>query len=106
MKKLIAILFLSLTCLSCNKDEDDIPNSIAEDLQEVIENNGVHALQYCCVGCSCGQPHGWGADYSFPGDNFVRIRDENYNLLRLVQYDVQTVTMNNVSEKRLFLYFP
>lgn len=106
MKKLFFLLLLSISLVSCKKDEIDIPNSMAQDLQLVIETEGVQALQRCCEGCDCGQTIGWGTDYSFPGDNFVRIQDNYYNLNRLTRYEIETITVSGNSEKRMILYFP
>ena len=107
MKKLLIICVIGVSIISC-KEEVIQPkiNSIAEDLKQVIESKNVEALGYCCVGCTCGQTIGLGADYSFPGDNFVRIQAKTYNLNRMVYYTIEVFGVAPDTEKRLVLYFP
>lgn len=44
MKKVLFLLILSIPFVSCDKDEVEIPNSIAQDLQLVIDSEGVQAV--------------------------------------------------------------
>lgn len=106
MKKTLLTFFV-ITLLSCQKEEKVVfvKNSIAEDLKKVISENGVQALQACCQNCSCSQTIGWGTDYSFPGDNFVRIKNDYYNLNRLIDFEIQTVG-TTTKEVRMVLTFP
>lgn len=109
MKKMLPLLIITIVFLSCDKNDDDIVignNSLADDLKQVIQEEGVQALQTCCIGCSCAQTIGWGTDFSFPGDNFVRIRDTNYNLNELKQFKIETVSETNETEVRMVLFFP
>lgn len=106
-RRFLTIIFALMTLTSCEKDDIIIPvNSIAEDLKLVISQEGVEALQICCEGCTCTQSTGWGTDYSFPGDNFVRVRKGYYNLNRLIRYEIETVELGGSTEKRMVLYFP
>lgn len=107
MNKYLFLIFALIALSSCEKDKDTIieKNSIAEDLKEVISQEGVQALQWCCEGCNCSQTIGWGTDYSFPGDNFVRIRDNYYNLNQLIKYQIKTVG-TTTTEVRMVLTFP
>lgn len=103
-------LTLCLTLLnSCKKEEPltvDSNNSLADDLKLIIAQEKIEALQYCCKGCGCSQSMGYGKDYSFPGDNFVRIGNMTYNLNKLEYYMVSTFGAIPNTEKRLVLYFP
>jgi hypothetical protein len=87
-------LILSLTLLnSCKKEEPIIVeanNSIADDLKLIIAQEKIDALGQCCVKCICTQSMGLGKDYSFPGDNFVRIGNMTYNLNKLEYYTIWT----------------
>ncbi|MGB1040548.1 MAG: hypothetical protein ACPGVD_06730 [Flavobacteriales bacterium] len=109
IKRIIIVLIVLVGFSACKKDdvEDTVVNvnSIAEDLKLVIDEKNVTALQTCCEGCSCSQTIGWGTDYSFPGDNFVRIQDDYYYLNRLIRYEIKTVG-TSTKEVRMVLYFP
>lgn len=107
--KYILLLMLILTLAgACKKEETVQPktNSLAEDLKQAIKNEGVEALEHCCLNCSCNQTIGYGTDYSFPGDNFVRIGMITYNLNKLEYYRIATIASGNQKEKRMTLYFP
>jgi hypothetical protein len=109
MKKNLILLIVIFALMSCEKENEPVipVNSIAEDLKYVINAEGVEALQTCCDACtSCYQSIGWGTDYSFPGDNFVRIREDYYNLNLLIRYKIETITYGQDSEKRMILVFP
>ncbi len=103
-------LMLSLTLLnSCKKEEPIIVeanNSMADDLKLIIAQEKIEALQYCCKNCGCNQSLGYGKNYSFPGDNFVRIGNTTYSLNKLEYYMIETVGTAPKTEKRLVLYFP
>lgn len=107
--KYILPLLLILTLAGACKKEDTTQaknNSLAEDLKQVIQQEGVQALAHCCLNCSCSQTIGFGTDYSFPGDNFVRIGTITYNLNKLEYYRIDTYGSGNQKEKRMTLYFP
>ena len=112
MKKYLTILFILMTLSSCKKENNDSAiavNSIAQDLKDVIEQEGVKALQHCCNGCSCSpgvQALEYETDYSFPGDNFVRIKEQYYNLNLLTKYSIWTAGSSMDSEIRTVLFFP
>lgn len=85
MKQYFFLLFLSVFLLGC---EDDVepPSSLADDLQAVIDQRGVTHLSTCCVGCQC---EGSGTrDFSFPGDNTLRITTTYYNLGQLLHFSI------------------
>lgn len=103
----LALCFTLLN--SCKKEEPisvDTKNSLADDLKLIIAQEKIEALQYCCKGCGCSQSMGYGKEYSFPGDNFVRIGNTTYNLINLEYYMVSTFGTAPETEKRLVLYFP
>jgi len=107
MKLFFTSLLLIALLISCKKDDAVTPeiNSISEDLQLVIKNKGVQALQVCNVGLSCTQTIGWGTDYSFEGDNIVRLRDRYYNLNKMDYYEIETIG-TGTTEIRMTLFFP
>jgi len=111
MKKAsLLIITLLLLTYSCKKEEPQTPEtyvktSLAEDLQQIITNEKIDVLAKCCVSCTCSQSMGWGKDYAFIGDNFVRIQSITYNLNLLLYTKVETITNSNQTEKRLILYF-
>jgi hypothetical protein len=112
MKNYLLITLTLIFIVSCKKEEPEaaIPkkpkSSIVDDLKSVIQENKIEALVICSVGSDCDQSIGWGTDYSFIGDNFVRVQNWTYNLNNLVYYDIETVKVLSQTEKRLILNFP
>lgn len=112
MKYIFYLTLIFTLIISCKKEESEPAivkekNSIADDLKTIIAQENIQALQHCCVNCNgCWQSFGWGTDYSFPGDNFVRIQSTSYNLNKLEYYEIKTEEDGNKKEKRLVLYFP
>ncbi len=111
MRYIFCLTLIMVLIYSCEKEEsqptaEEVKNSIANDLKSIIAKENIQALESCCIGCSCNQSFGWGTDYSFPGDNFVRISSRTYNLNKLEYYEIKTVVAGSKSEKRLVLYFP
>jgi len=113
MKKILPLVIAALVLLSCEKENEDPADifveytSIAEDLQKIIVNEEVEALKWCCNNCDCDPP-GSSLDfnYSFPGDNFVTIGPQTYNLNNLLTYRISTVDHSGNPVKRMLLIFP
>jgi hypothetical protein len=96
---LITILFLG-----CEKDDEESiifeSNSIAQDLQRIIENENVELILPCPLGNNCS---GGTDEYSFPGDNFILLFDnKHYNLNHLIWTETGRDQVNRVV---LTLYF-
>ena len=106
--KLLMIILLPLTFNSCQKDEIEPTeiNSFAEDIKQIISTEGVQALQVCRKynTYNCEQSNGYGTDFSFPGDNIVRIRSSYYNLNEMEKFKVGNFKENDETERRLVLY--
>ncbi|MFZ6053022.1 hypothetical protein [Halocola ammonii] len=103
MKKVIYVLALAVFFTGCAKEDESemIPqsNSLAEDLKQVIEAENIDLILPCDIGSICS---GGTNDFSFPGDNIIRVGDDRYfNLIQLVEMEVEMINDN----KRLVLYF-
>ena len=84
---------------SCEEDVD-LPSSLADDLQAVIAQQKVVELSVCFINSDCS---GQGTtDFSFPGDNVVRIGTSYYNLDQMIWSWVNT----SLSDPQMTLYFP
>lgn len=110
MKKILLLTIITISFISCKKDDEPEPqdctnNCIAVHLMNIIETEGIQALQTCCYGCNCGQTIGYGTDYEFIGDNFLRFVARYYNLEELQGYAIKTSGSPPETEKRLVLYF-
>lgn len=81
MKKFFLCILLSLFLFSCG--DDPMTNTVAQDLQGIISSNRIIRVQACLDGGGCTSST---ADFSFPGDNIIRIEDEYFNLTRLIGF--------------------
>jgi hypothetical protein len=113
MKKLMTLLlFISPLFFSCEKDEDTPPeiniesNSLATDLQNMIIEEDVEALKWCCHQCDCGSSLYFEDEYSFSGDNFVTIGTVTYNLNLITRVTVGTVDHFGTPVRRMVLIGP
>lgn len=109
MKIFIAFIIIVSLLFSCKKKEETIEpvkNSISEDLQKVVKDKGVQAIVICRLGLNCYQSFGYGTDYSFEGDNILRVKEKYYNLIKLEYYVIETYTVDSKSEIRMIIYFP
>ena len=98
-KSSLYFLLLLVFSMSC-EDDAEPPRTLAADLQTIIAQQRVTALSVCCVGCSC-ESQGSG-DYSFPGDNVLRITTTYYNLDQMLYSSIRETE----NDKLMILYFP
>ena len=112
MKKLLTLIFASLIFISCEKDEEVPPeiniesSSLAADLQNMIIDEEVEALKWCCHQCDCGSTLYFESEYSFQGDNFVTIGNTTYNLNLITRVRINTVDHFGTPVKRMLLIGP
>jgi hypothetical protein len=108
MKKILIVLFAIICIVSCEKDDSNnkpVPvNSIAEDLKLKIQEEGIETIKCCFEKYFCDHTYAGTKDYSFPGNNFIRVGTINYNLNHLIKYETRTIGPK--PEKRMTLYFP
>ena len=89
MKKVLpAALFLFLlpVFFAC-EDDEDIPQSMVEDLLQVIDEEQIEALNVCNLTTgACFSPS---PDYSFRGDNWLSFDNNLYNLYQVQYIDIR-----------------
>lgn len=89
--KAIIITILLIFTLSCD-NEINSPNTIAEDLKEVITNQSIESIAACTVDSPCPKSLNWGFEsWSFRGDNFIKLGEDYYNLNQMIRYEVENV---------------
>lgn len=110
MKRIIFFLAISFSLLACDKDDEGpapviVTNSIAEDLKQIIQDENVERVRPCTIGSFCSGA-ATSMDYSFPGDNFIRIDNEFFNLQNLMSAETTLAGPSNNQRIVLILWFP
>ena len=86
MKNYLFALLLIIFLPGC-EDDVDPARSLAYDLQTIINEESVTALTTCCAGCQCDNEGS--QDFSFPGDNVVRITSSYFNLEQMQWFSIR-----------------
>lgn len=110
MKRITFFLAVSFSLLACDKDDEGpapviVQNSIAEDLKKIIRDENVERVRLCNIGSFCFESAS-SIDFSFPGDNFIRIDNEFFNLVNLMSAETTLAGPSNNLRIELILWFP
>jgi hypothetical protein len=106
-KKVYLLFFLLIPAIwSCTEESELSEDGITQKyLEEQIERHKVEALVFCCTDCECNREIGHGTDFGFPGNGQVRIRNEYYDIDKIVSYRIETVHDNWEKEIQMILHF-
>jgi hypothetical protein len=100
----VAVLLLLVACTKSN--EGPIDEGVTQaSLQQIIEDQKIDGVEYCCTDCDCDPKFGEGTDFGFPGDGTIRIEDNYYPIDRIFSTKVEVLTENWEKHRMLLLYF-
>jgi hypothetical protein len=100
------LLFVLTLCLllqtSCKKES--FPDTMAGELKRIIAQEKVSSVVTCCLACECQYAVDSGIDYSFIGENMLRIGNSYHNLYDLHSYEIVEFTASDrTTKKRMIL---
>lgn len=106
IKVVTLVILLSTVLFSCKKDESEpapeVHQTIAKDLVDVIAEKGVTEVQISYTTYS----NNASSEFSFPGDNFIKVNSLTYNLNLLKYYYISDSYANGKNIRTLKLVFP
>mgnify|MGYP000885784736 CR=1 FL=1 len=108
IKLLLVACSVLFVLSSCSEEEIPQPkNTIGNDIKALAEEKGVQFVYYCYPpGSSCTIPFGdeWYSNYTFVGDNSIRIGSTYFNLNQVKRYEVKTLSEKEKTEIWLVLH--
>ncbi len=114
--KLLYVLIILSTFISCKEEEEiiDVTNTTGEFFKELSKNENVQIIRLYTTRSNASDEIIIFENYSFPGSNFLKVwrgvgtheySRKNYNLDRVIWYDIDNIVHDAEEVKALTIEF-